>query len=245
MHPRARGDEDVSAGSSLRPVLVGRGGLLCLAPGSVEAAELTRRLLRCGVSKSYLWNLGSRKQDKRPSAQVLCKIDKGLGVTLADLLDQTPTVLEQRIEPSLREFAETQRLTDSDVRMLASIQFRGDPPRPRVAGFILRRAHRQPRLRRRHQPVGQADLREQITQGTPSGTPSGRDSRRGTCTGPPPVRYLDKSPRVGRRCRERRPRAVEASCAPHGAPLTRPAVPGRPPVAACAARRPRRERQSC
>lgn len=84
---------------------------------------------RSGVSKSYLWNLESRAEDKRPSAQVLFKIAKGLGVTLADLLDQAPTVRGRRIEPSLREFARQRQLTDSDVRMLASIQFRGDPPR--------------------------------------------------------------------------------------------------------------------
>lgn len=83
---------------------------------------------RSGVSKSYLWNLESRAEDRRPSAQVLFKIAKGLGVTLADLLDQAPTVRERRIDPSLREFARERQLTDSDVRMLASIQFRGDPP---------------------------------------------------------------------------------------------------------------------
>jgi len=83
---------------------------------------------RAGVSKSYLWNLEKRNEDKRPSAQVLFKIAKGLGVTLADLLDQAPTVGDPDIPPSLREFTRSRALTDSDVRMLASIQFRGDPP---------------------------------------------------------------------------------------------------------------------
>lgn len=83
-----------------------------------------------GVSKSYLSNLENRLEDKRPSADVLFKLSKALGVTMADLLGHQVQFDEQVvIEPSLKDFAAAEHLSAADVRMLASIKFRGDPPR--------------------------------------------------------------------------------------------------------------------
>lgn len=83
-----------------------------------------------GISKSYLWNLEDRVEDKRPSAKVLFAIAKALGVTMADLLGhQLEFEGPDNLEPALAEFAEREGLPNSDVQMLASIQFRGDAPK--------------------------------------------------------------------------------------------------------------------
>ncbi len=83
-----------------------------------------------GVSKSYLSSLENRQADKRPSANVLFRLAKALGVTMADLLGQEVNFTEATvIEPTLQEFAANEKLSAGDVRMLASIKFRGDPPK--------------------------------------------------------------------------------------------------------------------
>lgn len=83
-----------------------------------------------GVSKSYLSNLENRTEDKRPSANVLFKVAKALGVTMADLLGQEVNIADAvTIDPSLEDFATVAHLSKADVRMLASIKFRGDPPK--------------------------------------------------------------------------------------------------------------------
>ncbi len=83
-----------------------------------------------GVSKSYLWNLENRREDKRPSAKILFSIAKALGVTIADLLGhELHVTVADNIEPSLAEFAERAGLPAADVAMLASIRFRGDAPK--------------------------------------------------------------------------------------------------------------------
>lgn len=85
---------------------------------------------RAEVSKSYLWNLENRTEDKRPSAKVLFGIASALGVTLADLYGHGLAMEKQSpIEPSLAEFAKAAHLNAADVRMLASIAWRGEPPR--------------------------------------------------------------------------------------------------------------------
>ena len=82
------------------------------------------------VSKSYLWNLENREEDKRPSAKVLFEIAKALNVTLADLYGHGLTVVgEPVIDPALARLADEEGLAAADVRMLASIEFRGDAPR--------------------------------------------------------------------------------------------------------------------
>ena len=85
---------------------------------------------KAGVSKGYLWNLENQDEEKRPSAKMLFAIANALGVTLADLLGREVTAtISVTIEPSLKRFAEEYGLPQADVDMLASVQWRGDPPR--------------------------------------------------------------------------------------------------------------------
>ena len=85
-----------------------------------------------GLSKSYLSELESGNGGQhRPSADTLYKIGKVLGVAMSDLLGRpiiTQAAEEER-PPSLVEFAKQRRLPEADVRMLAGIQFRGEPPK--------------------------------------------------------------------------------------------------------------------
>jgi len=94
---------------------------------------------RAGVSKTYLWELeNDSKGEKKPSADVLLKIAEALSTTIADLLE-LPTVRVPKgkvdLSRSLVEFSEwmkdtnKQPLTDSELRELASIRFRGGQPK--------------------------------------------------------------------------------------------------------------------
>lgn len=82
-----------------------------------------------GISPAYLSELESGA-GKRPSGRVLLGLSEALGVTIADLLarDIGPSK-QDRLPPGLAEFASERRLPEGDVEMLASIKFRGDPPR--------------------------------------------------------------------------------------------------------------------
>jgi transcriptional regulator with XRE-family HTH domain len=82
------------------------------------------------VSPAYVSELEGG-QGKRPSGQVLMRLAKALGVTIAELLGESvrpggSTVVP---DPTLLEFATERNLPSSDVEMLAGIRFRGDPPR--------------------------------------------------------------------------------------------------------------------
>jgi transcriptional regulator with XRE-family HTH domain len=77
-----------------------------------------------------LWNLENRAEDKRPSAKILFEIAKALGVTLADLYGHNLTVTSDPVvDPTLAKFAAEEGLPAADIRMLASIEFRGDAPK--------------------------------------------------------------------------------------------------------------------
>ena len=82
------------------------------------------------ISRSYLSELENGKGDhKRPSADVLYRVGKALGVTMSELLGR-PLITEPSTKrpASLEEFARVYRVPPSDVEMLASIRFRGDRP---------------------------------------------------------------------------------------------------------------------
>lgn len=83
-----------------------------------------------GVSPAYLSELESG-QGKRPSGQVLMRLAKALGVTIAELLGERirPGQSISEPDPTLLAFAEERNLPSSDIEMLAGIRFRGDPPR--------------------------------------------------------------------------------------------------------------------
>jgi transcriptional regulator with XRE-family HTH domain len=94
----------------------------------MSQADLARK---SNVSAAYVSELESGL-GKRPSGEILLRLANALEVTIADLLGQDirpgdgdPPVPDS----SLLEFAKERRLPRSDVEMLASIRFRGDPPR--------------------------------------------------------------------------------------------------------------------
>jgi transcriptional regulator with XRE-family HTH domain len=94
----------------------------------MSQADLARK---SSVSAAYVSELESGL-GKRPSGEILLRLANALEVTIADLLGQVirpgdgdPPVPDS----SLLEFAKERRLPRSDVEMLASIRFRGDPPR--------------------------------------------------------------------------------------------------------------------
>jgi transcriptional regulator with XRE-family HTH domain len=90
--------------------------------------SLTELANQSGVSKSHL-SVIENGTGSRPGAHVLYALATALGVTLADLLGRTLRAAESAdIPPSLLEFAAQQQLPESDVHMLAGIQFRGEQP---------------------------------------------------------------------------------------------------------------------
>jgi transcriptional regulator with XRE-family HTH domain len=85
---------------------------------------------KANVSKGYLWSMESGTSVSRPSANTLYAIADALGVTIADLSDRPNLTLNAiNIPPALREFATSDHLPETDVQMLAGIQFRGERPR--------------------------------------------------------------------------------------------------------------------
>lgn len=81
------------------------------------------------LSKTYISELESGA-GRRPSGTVLLRLADALGVTIADLLGRavTPTPTDELPE-GLAAFASDHNLPEADIAMLASIRFRGDPPR--------------------------------------------------------------------------------------------------------------------
>jgi transcriptional regulator with XRE-family HTH domain len=91
--------------------------------------SLSALAAKAGVAKSYLSNLENSKHDTRPSGQTLYQIAEALGTTMSDLLGTRLLVAPtQSFPPSLLAFAESAKLTDRDVEMLAGINFRGHQP---------------------------------------------------------------------------------------------------------------------
>ena len=91
------------------------------------------------VSKSYLSELESATGTaQRPSADILYRLAKALGVAMSDLLGRPVTIEPKRHRPpSLLKFARENNLPESDIEMLASIEFRGEQPKtPERWSFI-------------------------------------------------------------------------------------------------------------
>ncbi|MGD0273112.1 MAG: helix-turn-helix transcriptional regulator [Gaiellaceae bacterium] len=91
------------------------------------------------ISKSYLSELETgRGSAGNPSAEKLYRIATALGVAMSDLLGRAVTTTPGDKRPeSLVEFARAQSLPESDIEMLASIQFRGEKPKtPERWAFI-------------------------------------------------------------------------------------------------------------
>lgn len=89
-------------------------------------ADLARET---GVAKGYLWEiLGG--QAKKPSANTLYEIARVLGTSVGDLLGREPSEKSHvQIPESLKEFVDEEKVPEEDVRMLATINFRGNQPK--------------------------------------------------------------------------------------------------------------------
>lgn len=80
-----------------------------------------------GVSKGYLSQVESGLAP-RPSAETTLKVAIALGVPMNDLLGAEENVPEG-LPPSLRELGERRKdIHEQDLKMLASIRFRGQQP---------------------------------------------------------------------------------------------------------------------
>jgi transcriptional regulator with XRE-family HTH domain len=94
-----------------------------------------------GISKSYISNLENGEHASRPSGNTLYRIAKALDVTMSELLGRKllfePTT---RIPAGLKQFAEEEGLSETEVQMLASIRFRGDQPQSRQRWEYIYRA---------------------------------------------------------------------------------------------------------
>lgn len=91
--------------------------------------SLSALAVKADVSKSYLHRLEADTGATRPSGKTLYALAEALGVTMSDLLGRK--LLSDppaQPPPALLEFATDEGLPESDVRMLASIEFRGEAP---------------------------------------------------------------------------------------------------------------------
>ena len=84
---------------------------------------------KAAVSKGYLWSLEKGETDARPSGRTLYAIAEALGTTMSDLLGRELLMdPPSEIPDSLRTFAKANALTETDVQMLAGVNFRGQRP---------------------------------------------------------------------------------------------------------------------
>jgi transcriptional regulator with XRE-family HTH domain len=97
----------------------------------LSMAELARR---ADISKGHLHSIESGETES-PSAEMLFRIANELGTTIADLLGkEDPTSAPKRLRASelpqeLLDFAKEEGLPDTDIQMLASIEYRGKKPK--------------------------------------------------------------------------------------------------------------------
>jgi len=91
--------------------------------------NLSQLAVEAGLSKSYISSIEAG-DTPRPSGETLYAIAEALGVTMSDLLGRrllTDSPVER--PQSLEEFARENRLPEADIKMLASIRFRGGQPK--------------------------------------------------------------------------------------------------------------------
>jgi transcriptional regulator with XRE-family HTH domain len=104
---------------------------------------LTELARRARISRSYLYELEREDSDQRPvpTAVVLYRLARGLGVSVADLVEPEPPrvadLRDEDIPRGLVEAAQELRLSRSDVRHLASLRFRGQQPQSAIRWKLL------------------------------------------------------------------------------------------------------------
>lgn len=91
--------------------------------------SLSKLAEEADVSKGYLWSIEKGEVKSRPSGQTLYRIAEALGVTMSDLLGRELLIEpSQERPPALLQFAKQANLPDTDIEMLASVNFRGQRP---------------------------------------------------------------------------------------------------------------------
>lgn len=93
--------------------------------------SLSRLSEIANVSKGYLWSLEKGESKARPSGDTLYRIARALGVTMSDLLGRkllTETTAPDELPSGLADFAKQAGLPQTDVDMLAQVNFRGEQP---------------------------------------------------------------------------------------------------------------------
>jgi XRE family transcriptional regulator of biofilm formation len=91
--------------------------------------SLSKLAEEASVGKGYLWSIEKGETNSRPSGQTLYRIAEVLGVTMSDLLGrQLLSEPTSERPPALLAFAEQEHLPDTDIEMLASVNFRGKQP---------------------------------------------------------------------------------------------------------------------
>lgn len=91
--------------------------------------SLSKLAAQANVSKGYLWSLEKGETDARPSGRTLYRIAEALGVTMSDLLGRQVLIESSQERPlELLAFAKRENLPETDIEMLASINFRGKRP---------------------------------------------------------------------------------------------------------------------
>jgi transcriptional regulator with XRE-family HTH domain len=125
-----------STGSPLASAARTRAEAMFSPRSTAKAISLTELADRLGISKGYLSSLETGG-DVNPTVDILFKIAKGLGVTLADILGQPKTkakpAIPTELPEGLRDLIEERRRTgapleDTTVFWLAQAQFRGRRP---------------------------------------------------------------------------------------------------------------------
>jgi transcriptional regulator with XRE-family HTH domain len=90
---------------------------------------LTALAAQAGLSKSFVSSI-ENGETPRPSAKTLYAIAEVLGVTMSDLLGRRLLTDSEPERPdSLQAFAHEHKIPEADVRMLATINFRGGQPK--------------------------------------------------------------------------------------------------------------------
>jgi len=94
----------------------------------LSLAELARR---AEVSRAYLHQLENGTAESNPSAKMLYRIAFALGTSVGELMEKQLASSGEEltdVPDALREFALAEGLGDDEVRMLASIKYKGRRP---------------------------------------------------------------------------------------------------------------------